>query len=67
MIKYTVWEWLGVSKEDFEKISGKDKCVKCGKPTRYSHNLCHGHHIAYHRWVNKKVKEDKESAKEKNS
>lgn len=53
----TVYDWLGISEEDFAKIRAKGKCVKCEKLTTIYENLCHGHKIAYHRWRNKKEKE----------
>ena len=56
MIGLTVYDWMEMSKEDFDKIRGKGRCVKCGKPTKFACNLCHGHHVAYHRWRNKMEK-----------
>jgi len=51
----TVWDWLGITKEEFEKNVKPGFCINCGKPTgdKYS-NLCKGHKIAYHRWRNQK-------------
>lgn len=56
-LRPTVWNWLGISKKDLKKISGRGKCVKCGKPTGGFTNLCRGHHSAYHRWTKKREKE----------
>lgn len=52
-----VWDWLGITEEDFRKKSGKGVCVVsgCGKPTKLSDNLCIGHKIAYRRWRNKET------------
>ena len=54
-----VWKWMRMSEKEFRKISGKGKCVKCGKttnPSKYSlgDNLCRGHKIAYRRWRNER-------------
>lgn len=51
-MKNTVREWLGISEEEFDKIKGQGKCVKCGKETPHpTNNLCIGHERAYHRWL----------------
>lgn len=50
-MKNTVREWLGISQEEFDKIRGKGKCVKCGKETSPSQNLCLGHQRAFSRWL----------------
>lgn len=53
----TVWEWMGITKEEFYKRTSPGTCVKCGKKTiNNSDNLCKGHKIAYHRWVNNQRK-----------
>jgi hypothetical protein len=50
VMKNDVREWLGISEEEFDKIKGRGKCVKCGKETSPTDNLCVGHKRAYHRW-----------------
>lgn len=54
-----MWHWLRISEKEFKKISARGKCVKCGKPTSVYNNLCPGHVRAYHRWRNKKEREER--------
>jgi hypothetical protein len=57
-VKYSVPEWLGMTKEEFDKKAKPGTCVVCGKVAinKY-HNLCKGHHLAYHRWEKKMRRE----------
>ena len=48
---------MGITKEEFYKRTSPGTCVKCGKKTiDNSDNLCKGHKIAYHRWLNNQRK-----------
>lgn len=61
-VQPTVWNWLGISEKEFRKRRKRTKgCMKCGKPTTNYHNLCRGHHSAYHRWANARAKKLRES------
>lgn len=54
---WSVWEWLGISKEEFLKKVKFGTCVKCGKPSKTrADSLCLGHSRAFHRWANRQTK-----------
>ena len=53
-----VWEYLGISQEEFYKTRKSGICIKCGlEAINKYHCLCRGHHSAFHRWINKKERE----------
>ena len=57
VVKYSVPKWLGMTKEEFDKKAKPGTCVVCGKVAiNKHHNLCKGHHSAYHRWKNLRTK-----------
>jgi hypothetical protein len=57
--EYSVPEWLGMTKEEFTKKAKAGTCIVCGKVAiNEHHNLCKGHHSAYHRWENKMRKKE---------
>jgi len=52
---HSVFEWLGMTKEEFFKKLQFGKCIKCGKPAMDFATLCHGHHSAFHKWQGKRT------------
>jgi hypothetical protein len=46
-----VWDYLGISQEEFRKRVLYGSCVKCGQTARdKSSCLCVNHTRAFHRW-----------------
>lgn len=57
----SVWNWLGISKEDFDILvkEKKNKCLKCDKNVSPYTPFCTWHLGAFHRWRNKLIEEGK--------
>lgn len=60
-----VWEYLNLSKEEFEKRVVRGSCVKCGQDARtHDSCLCLAHTRGYHLWRNTRERKRIERVKE---
>jgi hypothetical protein len=48
-----IWDYLGISEEEFRKRALYGSCVKCGQTARVPDScLCLAHTRGYHKWRN---------------
>jgi hypothetical protein len=53
-VRYTsVWDYLGISEEEFKRRVVYGSCMKCGQTARSKDScLCLAHTRGYHKWRN---------------